>query len=273
MKNSSRDAVALAQPILTGRKYRGVDIPPATVIDLIQHGLDRGLKPEKAVDEAREKLHNIVAPYLGDPGYAQAFHELDEMEKIADQNACLDFCRRMLEAHASTRERLPVLEEFYRQIFAVTGRPDSLLDLACALHPFGWPWMKLPASTRYLAYDLHRPRVDLINRFFHTAGINGQAEYGDILLNPPSEMADAAFFFKEAHRFDQRQKGCNRAFWQALNVRWLVVSLPASNLTGRFNLADRQRKLVNETLSGLDWPVTEILVGNEMVFCIRKDND
>ncbi len=89
--------------------------------------------------------------------------------------------------------------------------------------------------------------------------------------NPPAQEADVAFFFKEAHRFEQRQKGCNRAFWMALNVRWLVVSLPATNLSGRFDLADRQRKLVYETLTGLEWPVNEILVGNELVFCIRKE--
>lgn len=272
MKNSPQDALSLAQPILTGRKYRGVDLPPQTVVDLIQHGLDRGLKPEKAVDDAREKLHNIVAPYLGDPDYVQAMRELDTTGKFPDDDACREFCRRMLESHASTRERIPVLEDFYRQIFAVTGKPDCLLDLACAMHPFGLPWMGLPASSRYLAYDLHHPRVDLINRFFLVTRINGQAEYGDILLNPPDEPVDVAFFFKEAHRFDQRQKGCNRAFWLALKVRWLVVSLPASNLTGRFDLADRQRKLVNETLSGLDWPVTEILVGNELIFCIRKNH-
>jgi 16S rRNA (guanine(1405)-N(7))-methyltransferase len=101
--------------------------------------------------------------------------------------------------------------------------------------------------------------------------MSGEAFYGDILLNPPHQPADVAFFFKEAHRFEQRQKGCNRAFWLALNVRWLVVSLPATNLTGRFDLANRQRKLVKETLAGFDWPVTEIMVGNELIFCIRKE--
>ena len=66
------------------------------------------------------------------------------------------------------------------------------------------------------------------------------------------------------------KRAATGAFWQALNVRWLVVSLPATNLTGRFDLADRQRKLVHETLTGLDWPVTELLVGNELIFCIGK---
>jgi 16S rRNA (guanine(1405)-N(7))-methyltransferase len=224
------------------------------------------------VDEARKKLHNIVAPYLGDPDYEKESNDLEKIGEFSSIDETRSFSLRMLETHASTDERIPVLDEFYKKIFAVTGFPKSIMDLACAMHPFGHPWMGLPAECRYLAYDLHQPRVDLINWYFKASGVNGQAFYGDILLNPPTQNADVAFFFKEAHRFEQRKRGCNRPFWQALNVKWLVVSLPASNLTGRFDLADRQRKLVADTLTGLDWPVTEILVGNELIFCIRKEN-
>jgi 16S rRNA (guanine(1405)-N(7))-methyltransferase len=272
VKQSSTDPAALAQPILESKKYRALNLPPETVVDLIRLALDHGLKPDQAVDEARKKLHNIVAPYLGDPDYKKEQDYLEQIGTFPDQEAARSFSRRMLECHASTHERIPLLDEFYKKILSVTGMPASILDLACAMHPFGYPWMGLPSGCLYQAYDLHQPRVDLINHYFHAAGVNGQAFYGDILLNPPTEQADAAFFFKEAHRFDQRKHGCNRPFFEALNVNWLVVSLPASNLTGRFDLADRQRKLVTETLAGLDWPVTEVLVGTELIFCIRKQN-
>ncbi len=272
MKNQITDTAALAQPILESKKYRALNLPPETVIELIQLGLDHGLKPVQAVDEARKKLHNIVAPYLGDPDYEKEKAFLEGMGNFASQEEIRSFSLRMLESHASTHERIPLLDEFYKKIFDVTGMPVSILDLACAMHPFGYPWMGLPAGCLYQAYDLHQPRVNLINSYFKASGINGQAFYGDILLNPPTQQADVAFFFKEAHRFDQRRHGCNRPFFEALNVRWLVVSLPASNLTGRFDLADRQRKLVSETLAGLDWPVTEVLVGTELIFCIRKNN-
>ena len=243
-QSASSDPAVLAQPILASRKYRNLNLPPETVIDLIQRGLDCGLKPSQAVDDARDKLHNIIAPYLGDPDYAAASEQIRNSITRTDAIGLKDFCLKMLESHASTRERIPFLDDFYRQIFAVTGIPHSILDLACAMHPFSHPWMNLPLDCQYSAYDLHQPRVDLIQQFFQTAGIAGQAFYGDILLNPPQIPADVAFFFKEAHRFEQRQKGCNRAFWQALQVNWLVVSLPATNLSGRFDLADRQRKLV-----------------------------
>jgi 16S rRNA (guanine(1405)-N(7))-methyltransferase len=175
-----------------------------------------------------------------------------------------------MESHASTRERIPQLETFYEQLWAVTGRPESILDLACALHPFGLPWMDLPVVTRYYAYDLHAPRVKLINRFLKAMVHEALAKVQDILVNPPEVEADVALFFKEAHRFEQRQKGCNRPFFEALRVRWLLVSLPAADLSGHHSLVERQRNLMDSILAGLDWPVTELTIGNELVFCIRK---
>jgi 16S rRNA (guanine(1405)-N(7))-methyltransferase len=179
-------------------------------------------------------------------------------------------CTAILTSHASTRERITILEEFYPRLFSCTGQPSVILDLACGLNPFTFPWMGLPLSTRYYAYDINRPRVALINHYFSLQGLTPLASTEDILVNPPQVGADVAFFFKEAHRFEQRQRGCNLAFWQALRVRYLLVSLPTSSLTGRHSLVDGHRKLVYSILTGQPWQVTEILFTNELVFCIDK---
>lgn len=179
-------------------------------------------------------------------------------------------CAQILAAHASTRERMPILEEFYRRLFARIGRPRSIIDVACGLNPFAFPWMKLPASTIYHAYDLHHPRVDLINHFFKLQGLQPLAVARDVLVHPPQEEADAAFLFKEAHRIEQRQRGANVPLWQALKVRYLVVSLPAESLSGKHNLMERQRALVQSVVSGQPWTVDEMIFENEMVFVIEK---
>ncbi len=259
----------LFQEIQHSRKYRSVDLPAETIRSLVAAESLRFTSAKEIAQSVREKLHHIVAPYLGDPDYAAAGAELSQLP--AGFSAELEaFCLRLLGEHASTRERIPVLREVYQRLWAITGVPDSLLDLACGLHPFGLPWMGLPAGTRYYAYDLHQRRVDLLNQFFAHCGTEGRAVYGDILVEPPQEPAKVAFFFKEAHRFEQRQRGCNRAFWQALPVEWLLVSLPAKNLTGTHSLRDRQQRLIDQTLTGLDWPVVELQIQQELFFCIHK---
>jgi len=264
------DLQPLVVEILNSRKYRHLGIPPETVEDLLTHELGRSRSQKEAVKETRKKLHNIVATYLGDPDFAQAENELEKTIHSQDNMAVKATCANLLSQHASTRERLPILEEFYRQIFVVTGKPDTILDLACGLNPLSFPWMGLPESVFYYAYDLNRPRLALIHKFFTLLGMSPCGDARDILLAPPIEKAQIAFFFKEAHRFEQRQKGCNLAFWQALNVHYLLVSLPTASLSGKHDLLDQQRRLVYGTIAEQPWKVTEILFDSEIVFCIDK---
>ncbi len=266
------DTPEIVEEILASRKYRDLSIPPETVTDLIAREWPRHAKRPDALQAIRHKLHNIIAPYLGDPNYHAAQGSLSAAFASGQPDQVKTACLELLSAHASTRERIPLLETFYPRLWAVTGQPQVVLDLACALHPFGLPWMGLPAAVRYHAYDLHQPRLDCINHFFNLQNLPPLAEKRDILVSPPDVVADVAFFFKEAHRFDQRQKGCNRAFWQALKVRWLLVSLPSENLTGRRDLSDRMRSLVYTSIDGLDWPVTELAFPGEIVFCIHKES-
>jgi len=261
---------ALVKGILSSPKYRTMDLLPATVHALLEQELPRHRSQKQAVQAVREKLHNVAASYLGDPDYPAAADQLEIAFASPDPGAVKATCAAILASHASTRERLTILDEFYPRLFAITGQPASILDLACALNPLTFPWMGLPTGVVYRAYDIHQPRVAFLNRYFELQGLAPLAVARDILVDPPTEPADVAFFFKEAHRFEQRQHGCNRAFWQALNVRWLLVSLPPNNLTGRHSLVEGHRRLVYAAVEGLDWEVAELMFANELVFCIKK---
>lgn len=260
----------LSREIHGSRKYRGLDIPAETLRDLLEHELKKGRTDSEALQVVREKLHNIIAPYLGDLDYEAAAVKLAAAGQTGSLEAVKAVCREIMESHASTRERLPFLEDFYAPLWAITGKPTSILDLACGLHPFGLPWMGLDRTAAYYAYDLHAPRIALINRFLNLLEREPLAYVQDILVSPPQVEADVAIFFKEAHRFEQRKKGCNRPFFEALNVRWLLVSLPAVDLSVHHSLADRQRSLMSGILAGTNWPVEEILIGKELIFCIQK---
>lgn len=261
---------AFIAEVRQSRKYRELDLPEQTLTDLIGQEVGRHKSDREALQAARMRLHNLVAPYLGDPDYPVAALQLEAAFASREPGAIQAACADILKTHASTRERLPHLDQFYTAIFSITGRPATLLDLACGLNPLAFPWMDLPPATHYHAYDLHQPRVALLNHYFRLQGLAPLAEQRDILVEPPQIEADVAFFFKEAHRFEQRRRGCNRPFWLSLHVKWLVVTLPASSLTGRHDLAAGHRKLVSKALAGLDWPVMEQQVGNELIFCIHK---
>ena len=260
----------LIADLRSSRKYRHLDIPEETLRDLLTQEALPQRSHKEVIKAVREKLHNIVAPYLGDPDYHQAAEWLNQAFEEGSDCAVQAVCLQLLQSHASTQERIPLMDQIYPALWAVTGKPTVLLDLACGLHPFSLPWMGLDKGVEYLAYDIHKARIDLIDQFFQLFGQAGKAFHKDILVNPPQISADVALFFKEAHRFEQRQRGCNLAFWRALDVRWLVVSLPSTSLSGSRSLAIRQRSLVTRILKDDPWPVTELEIGNEIFFCIKK---
>jgi 16S rRNA (guanine(1405)-N(7))-methyltransferase len=267
---STTDAETIAQEILSSSKYRSLAIPMETVVDLIQREAEKNLDRKSIIKNSREKLHHIVATYLGDPEQQKTIDAIDQASSSANQDEIAEVCISILNKHASTRERIEIRDEFYPGIFEKIGIPTSILDLACGLNPFFLPWMGILENCAYHAYDINLPRLNLIQHFFDRVGQNGQVHHQDILLQPPTERADAAFLFKETHRIEQRRKYSNIDLWKALNVKYLVVSLPTANLTGQHSLIERHRNLMASLLDGLNWPTSEIVFKNEMVFIIEK---
>ncbi|HSM23655.1 MAG TPA: hypothetical protein VK856_02205 [Anaerolineaceae bacterium] len=255
--------------ILSSPKYRSIDIPE----DLVESIYDQEIPHHKKLTDLNKavckKLHNIVANYLGNIDYDHYEREFKQL-KASDDDQLKELCFSILSQHHSTKERLPDLDNFYSQIYQKIGKPKSILDLACGYHPFGLPWMDLDQDWKYYAFDIIKARVRLINTFFSVLEREQLAFQQDILINPPQMEADVAYFFKEAHRFEQRQRGCNRNFWQALKVKYILVSLPKASMTKRHEKTDQHRKLVYENLNGLNWKVDEFQIGNELFFLITK---
>jgi 16S rRNA (guanine(1405)-N(7))-methyltransferase len=264
------DLRPLIEQIRDTKKYRQLDLPESTLRDLLEAELPRHRSQKDSLQVVRQKLHNIVAPYLGDPDYHAALTALEINAPSGNPLELKAICSGIMTSHISTRERLSTLDTFYARLFNLIGKPQVILDLACGLNPLAIPWMDLLTGTQYHAYDIHTPRVTFLNHFFRLQGMPELAETRDILVHPPDIEADAAFLFKEAHRFEQRQRGCNRTLWQALQARWLVVSLPTSSMSGRHDLMEKHRRLVYSTLAGLPWKTTELQIENELLFCINK---
>ncbi len=261
---------ALTVEILRSRKYRQINLPEETIIDLLKNEMQLGKDERSAIKSARRKLHNIIAPYLGDLDYDQAIIDLESAFQNRQSDKIKQFCRSILAQHSSTRERLEILDIFYPRLFALGGKPKIILDLACGLNPFSLPWMNLDENIQYHAYDIHQPRIRLINRFFELYGVKPLAEVCDVLIKPPVFHVNVAFLFKEAHRMEQRRKGANRELLKTLDADSIFVSLPTLSLHGGRDLRARMRSLIDDTLKGLAWDVKEIEFTNELVFCINK---
>jgi 16S rRNA (guanine(1405)-N(7))-methyltransferase len=266
--NEDSDLQAVVASIKSSKKYR--DTNEETIRRLAAEALQQYKKPKQAAKAVRKRLHSIMAPYLGDPDYEAASAALETAFAAGDEQQIKDVCRQALSAHLSTRERLPIMEDFYRAIFNLTGTPGTLLDIACGLNPLAWPWMNLPETVRYYAYDIHEPRIDFINHYFRLQSLAPLARLQDVALHFPQEKGDVALFLKEMPRFERNYPGTGREFLAALPVRYLVVSFPSISTHGGRNLVNRYRDFFAQLVAGRDWPVQELLFEGELVFVAEK---
>lgn len=269
-KGSDLPVEELARELAQSKKYRQLDLCLDTVRDVIAQEARTHTGSRTALDAARKKLHNIVAPYLGDPDYPQAAARLDQAFQSRDAAQIRQACAEIMQAHVSTRERLPLLEGLYPALFALTGMPHTILDLACGLHPLSLPWMGLPATTQYHAYDILAERVGFLNHFFTLHGLASTAKVQDILVNPPTETGDVAFVFKEIHRFEQRQRGVTLKLLDALQVPYIVVSLPTQNMSGQIDFTESYRRMFYKIVGQRAWTVREVVFPGEMFFVVNK---
>ena len=77
-KISEEDIERMIERVLGSRKYAAMELPRETIHDLICQEIAAG-KPAKEVERSmREKLHQVIAPYLGDPDYEAEEKELAE---------------------------------------------------------------------------------------------------------------------------------------------------------------------------------------------------
>ena len=242
----------IIEKVKSDRKYSAISLPDATIEDIAQQELTRHPKVEVALNNTKAILHNVVAPYLDDVDYPQAKKQVEEAFALGNEEAIRQTALKILEQHESTRERLPYLEQFYEVIRTVCRPLSIIIDLACGLNPLALPFMGMTELVRYYAYDIHQPRVELINQFFKGWGLEPLAEVRDVLVHPPQIQADAAFLFKEAHRMEKRRKGSSRDLIKVISARVVFISLPTRSLDRRHNLSARMERLVKEIFANLE---------------------
>ena len=261
---------AVTNAIKQSRKYG--DTSEETIRQLAEEAARQHKKPKAAIKAVRARLHSIMAPYLGDPDYAALAQQFSAAFAAHDETRINQLCLQSLEAHLSTRERLPIMSDFYREIFAVTGQPQSILDIACALNPLALRWMfpEISNQLKFYAYDIHEPRIEFINHYFQLEGLAPLARVQDVAMNFPQEQADVALFLKEMPRFTRNYGDLGRPLLQALNVHWLVISYPSVSTHGGRNLTGRYREFMHQIIDGFEWPITELLFEGELVFIIEK---
>jgi len=197
---------------------------------------------KEALKATKAKLHQVAGAYQElRPRYALWLEQLRQAHQGGKREDFLATCRQIMGHHASTRERLPILEQFYGTVLAAVTPLHTVLDVACGLNPLALPWMLLAPpdagefgrTREYYAYDVDRDLMDFLGQFLALLGVGGEARVEDVTRFRPSQPADLALVLKALPGLERLEPGAARRLLAGLPARYLLVSFPVRSLGGQ----------------------------------------
>jgi 16S rRNA (guanine(1405)-N(7))-methyltransferase len=226
---------------------------------------------KEAVKETRSKLHQIGTVYLNSSSIPLPELSAITPEQRRDQEFQKAWCLPYLSQHASTRERLPFLNEYYQTIFQQLPPVKQVLDLACGLNPLCRPWMPLAPEAAYTAWDIFSDVIALINTFFLGFGYKGQAELHDLTSTLPTQAWQVVFLLKTLPCLEQIQKGYGEILLRQLNAEVLVISFPSKSLGGKNKgMAAHYDAYLQAILDESKYTYSSLSFPNESVYILKK---
>ena len=282
------DLDELVAAIRASKKYAHIGEATLRHLGQIELGKRRNLKD--AIKETRNKLHQIGGAYQDSMHYVAWLSELAAAvpaaaaEPAARREILAPILSRIMQHHASTRERLPILNPFYTTIFQALGEVHSILDVACGLNPLAIPWMPLRPDTAYHALDIYADMTEFIGQCLALLHVNGSAETCDVvaaLAEPTSAAAqvlrrpiDVAFVLKTIPCLEQVDKRIGSSLLDILGAKQLVVSFPIQSLGGkRKGMLQHYSAHFAELMANRPWPVQRLEFESELVFIVSKTKD
>jgi 16S rRNA (guanine(1405)-N(7))-methyltransferase len=253
----------LVQNVMFSAKYRAIS--PDLVRRIGERELAVRRNQKEAIKATKNKLHQVGGAYFGAKvDYAAGLRLLHE---TSDREASL---RQLMQHHASTRERLPILDEFYRTIFAHLPPIQRVIDIACGLNPLAFPWMPFGHEVEYFAYDIYGDMMAFIGEAMPLLGMKGRAEVRDVIGQPPGEAADLVMILKTLPCLEQVDKLAAQALLAGVNGRHLLITYPAQRLGGRSKgMVANYTAHFQALAQGRNWRVQRFEFETELAFLVE----
>jgi 16S rRNA (guanine(1405)-N(7))-methyltransferase len=258
----------IVESVLASRKYQ--TIAPDLIHAVAAAELAKGRSRKDAIKATKNQLHQSAAAYqTGRMAYDAWLVDLRQTNLDPGSGEFRTQLRAILAHHASTAERLPILDDFYRSILADLPPLHSILDVACGLNPLTIPWMGAPANVNYYACDIYSDQIHFLNEFFHLAAIRGKAEVRNVIAHPPRQRVDLALVLKTIPCLEQVDRAAGSHLLDAINARYLLVSFPVRSLGGRAKgMAATYEARFDALVAGRGWSFKRFEFDGELAFLV-----
>lgn len=277
--------VKLETAVFNSQKYR--HISPELVRRIGSEELAKRPRLKEATKATKNRLHQIGGAYLdSQPKYGRLFSQLQESAtktrfltpldtNLTTETEFLTTCRTIMQQHSSTRERLPILDDFYSTIFADLPPIHSVMDIASGFNPLARAWMPLAAHASYTAYDIYGDMMaflqDSMRLMVDAADAPAQiAAQRDVIGQPPTERVQLALILKTLPVLEMVDKTAVTRLLDTLQADYLLISFPTRSLSGRGKgMVQNYERLFMEWAAGRDWQSQRYLFDGELAFLVE----
>lgn len=259
----------LVTTVLGSAKYRHVSPDFIRRVGKKELAIRRNMR--QAVKATKSKLHQVGGAYFETKvDYPQALELLQETAVSGNPDDFRRACCQVMSWHASTRERLDILQPFYATTLAGLPPVRTVLDVACGFNPLAWPWMPFGEDVEYIACDIYVDLIQFIQRFMAIAGMDGRAEVRDVISRPPEYTADLALILKSLPCLEQVDKTAASHLLDTIQARYLLVSFPARSLGGRRKgMVENYEAHFHDLVAGRGWSVERFQFETELAFLVE----
>lgn len=265
MSDAALDELVAA--VLQVPKYR--HLAPSLVRRVARRELEQvGRQGKAALKATKTKLHQLSGAYHAPKMPYDAWLAALKAASMTEKRG---LCRQMMAQHASTAERLPILDDFYARLLGYLPQIRQVLDVACGLNPLSLPWMPLAADATYFACEVDQAMVAFLNQVLPLLQVKGEVTWLDVATEVPTARVDLALIFKLLPLLDQLDSEAGLRLLRGLQARYILVSFPTHSLGGRNKgMAANYGAAFSALAQAEGWRWRQIDFATELVFLVEK---
>jgi len=226
----------------------------------------RAKQYKEAVKKTREKLRKEYGIFSEQTGQREKL--LEELKKSKNKEKII---KKLLCLHPSTKERLEIYPELYKEIFKITGKPKIILDLGCGMNPVSCIYTHLKQA-RYYATEISKKDCEFLNNYFRIMGIKGKAMPLDLKKTEKIAKlpkADLCLLFKVLDTIEEKGHKLAEKIIKKINADWIIASFATKSVKGT-PMRHPYRGWMDKMLKRIKWDYKIIKKPNEIFYIINK---
>lgn len=229
----------------------------------------RSKEYKEIIKAIRAELREVYGVFI-----LKDYHKRDKLLEVLRKNPCLENHNRILELHKSSKERIPYYALVYKKIFALTGMPKRIVDLACGLNPFSYPYLKF--KPEYVACDLAERDLDFIKKYFKIMRIKGMTKRVDLVKNYQDKLKeiikkhDVVFLLKTLDSLEAVKGNISEQVLRSVQAKFIVVSFSTRSLGGKKPIRKERRAWFDRLVKKLDYKARIFEIPGEKFYVLTK---